>query len=110
MSQFGMGAPQLGPVGSMGMNPFGTMHQMGSMGFLPYMGGSHAGSDYGGGAMMLQPQMTGMTGMGPMGAGSMYGVGMAAPRNSVMTNLNMFGGGPGSVAGGGAAPSVSTLR
>ncbi|KAG8895339.1 hypothetical protein FRC01_012434 [Tulasnella sp. 417] len=110
ISQFGMGPPQLGPVGTMGpmgMNPFGTMHQMGSMGFLPYMGGSHAGSDYGG---MLQPQMTGMTGMGPMGpmgAGSMYGGGMAVPRNSVMTNLNMFGG-PGSVAGG-PAPSVAGM-
>ncbi|KIO21052.1 hypothetical protein M407DRAFT_29316 [Tulasnella calospora MUT 4182] len=107
MSQFGMGPPQLGPVGSMGamgMNPFGTMHQMGSMGFLPYMGGSHAGSDYGG---MMQPQMTGMTGMGPMAAGSMYGGGMAVPRNSVMTNLNMFGG-PGSVAGG-PAPSVAGM-
>ena len=36
----------------------------------------------------------------PMGPGSMYGGGMGAPRNSVMTNLNMFSGGPGSVAGG----------
>lgn len=50
--------------------------------------------------MGLQPQMTGMSaGMG-LGPGHMFGGGMTVPRNSVMTNLNMFGGGPGSVAGG----------
>lgn len=72
------------------------------MPFLPYqMGtGSPAGSDYGG--AMLHPQMTG--GMGPFGNQSVYGGGMmgmagpAVPRNSVMTNLNMFGG-SGSVLG-----------
>lgn len=47
---------------------------------------------------MLNPQMTG--GMGPFAAPSMYGMGMmgGVPRNSVMTNLNMFGG-SGSVLG-----------
>jgi len=71
------------------------------MPFLPYqMGpGAAGGSDYGG---MLQPQMTGM--MGPFGNNSVYGGGMMgmaganAPRNSVMTNRNMFDG-SGSVFG-----------
>ncbi|KAG8898841.1 hypothetical protein FRB99_007125 [Tulasnella sp. 403] len=104
MSQFGVAPPQLGPVGSMGTmgaNPFATMQGMGSMPFLPYpMAGSVVGSDYGGMAM-LQPQMTG-GGMGMGMGGSVYAGGIGgpmAPRNSVMTNLNMFGG-AGSVAGG----------
>lgn len=60
------------------------------------MGG---GSDYGGG-------------MGPMGypnTASMYGMGMpAGPRNTVMTNLNMYGGGMGGSPGSfsGAPPSA----
>ncbi|KAG9027552.1 hypothetical protein FRB95_007619 [Tulasnella sp. JGI-2019a] len=96
-----VGPPQLGAFGGMGP---GSVHGMGSMPFLPYQmgGGSVAGSDYGG--AMLHPQMTG--GMGPFG-NSVYGVGMmgmpgpGVPRNSVMTNLNMFGGGgsSGSVLG-----------
>jgi len=50
----------------------------------------------------MHPQMTG--GMGPLGGpGSMYGGVMGVPRNSVMTNLNMFGGGPGSIGGGPAS-------
>ncbi|KAG8855852.1 hypothetical protein FRB96_006674 [Tulasnella sp. 330] len=98
--------PQLGPVG-MGVGGPLSVHGMGSMPFLPYQmgGGSQAGSDYGGG--MMHPQMTG--GLNPF-ANSVYSAGMmgsmggpGAPRNSVMTNLNMFGG-SGSVLG---APSTN---
>lgn len=103
MSQFGAVAPQVGPMSTMGMNPFATMQSMGSMPFLPYPTmGSAAGSDYGG---MLHPQMTGTV----MGPGSIYGGGMGVPRNSVMTNLNMFGGGPGSVAGLGDTRPLSSF-
>ncbi|KZS98103.1 glycosyltransferase family 2 protein [Sistotremastrum niveocremeum HHB9708] len=81
MSQHGSAPPQLGP--------------------LPYSAGpgSHAGSEYGG---MMPPQM------GFVGTPSMYGMGgmgmmPQGPRNSVMTNLNMFGA-SGSIAGSGFTP------
>ena len=105
-SQLG-GVPQIGPLGSIhSMGAPMSMAGMGSMPYLPYGPGpgSAIGSDYGG----VNPQM-GMLGMGmgPFGPQSMYGnmmMGPGAPRNSVMTNLNMFGG-PGSVVGGGGGGS-----
>ncbi|KDQ63949.1 glycosyltransferase family 2 protein [Jaapia argillacea MUCL 33604] len=61
--------------------------------FMPFGGGpgSVAGSDYG---AQMMPQMP------YQNTGSMYGMPMAgAPRNTMMTNFNMFGGGEGSQAG-----------
>lgn len=78
-----------------------AMGGMGGMGMMPMM----ASSDYGG--------MQGFGYAGSAYGGSAYGGGGAmAPRNSVMTNLNMFGGGApsmagmGSVTGQGAPPSA----
>ncbi|TDL30141.1 chitin synthase [Rickenella mellea] len=90
--------PAMSPYG-MGMAP-----QLGSLPFLPYAGGpgSMAGSEYGGngGGMMGGPQPFPTTTSMFLPAG---------PRNSVMTNLNMFGGG-GSQSGyapGPGAPAPS---
>ncbi|KAI0774709.1 chitin synthase [Trametes elegans] len=73
---------------------------------LPFMGGfggsgSVHGSDYGGAMPMPNP-------LGYQGTGSMYGMMPNAPRNTVMTNLNMFGG-SGDVHGsqGGFAPPMA---
>lgn len=73
---------------------------------LPFMGGfggsgSVHGSDYGGQMPVAHP-------MAYQGTGSMYGMMPNAPRNTVMTNLNMFGGG-GDVHGsqGGFAPPMA---
>ncbi|KAG8730742.1 hypothetical protein FRC11_005900, partial [Ceratobasidium sp. 423] len=81
--------PQFSGMGGMGMN-------------MPWMG-SQAGSDYGhGGAGSMN---MGMMGMNPYMMGSMGSMGVVnnpyaastmgggVPRNSVMTNTNMFGGG-----------------
>lgn len=70
---------------------------------LPVM--PFAGSDHGGmGPGMGMNEFGGMPGFGYAGSaygGSAFGAGPAAPRNSVMTNLNMFGhgGGMGSMSG-----------
>ena len=55
--------------------------------FMPFGGGpgSIMGSDYAAQMPMAQP-------MGYQATGSMYGMMPGAPRNTVMTNLNMFGG------------------
>ncbi|EIW61536.1 chitin synthase [Trametes versicolor FP-101664 SS1] len=73
---------------------------------LPFMGGfggsgSVHGSDYGGQMPVAHP-------MAYQGTGSMYGMMPNAPRNTVMTNMNMFGGG-GDVHGsqGGFAPPMA---
>jgi chitin synthase len=63
----------------MGMNEFGAMP-----GFGGYAGSTYGGSGYGGTAP-------------------------AAPRNSVMTNLNMFGGGGGGGGGVGSSMSMSGM-
>jgi chitin synthase len=75
MSQYGNQVPQLGGL------PFMPFSGAGGLG-----GGSVHGSEYGG---MAQPgfgQPNPMFGMGGMGMGP------GAPRNTVMTNLNMFSG------------------
>jgi len=74
--------------------------QLGSLPFLPFGPGgpgSHAGSDFGGGDLMGAMGVAGAPGgFAAAPSMSMYGMPMAAPRNTVMTNLNMFsGGGPG---------------
>lgn len=70
---------------------------------MPNFGGSQVGSDHG----AMNPYAASMHGapmsmnMGMPGyAGSMYGMPQMVPRNSVMTNLNMFNG------GGGGDPSM----
>ncbi|QRW16570.1 chitin synthase [Rhizoctonia solani] len=85
------------------MPQFSGMGGMGGMGVnMPWMG-SQAGSDYGGHGAAGSMNM-GMMGMNPYMMGSMGSMGMVnnpyaastmggVPRNSVMTNLNMFGGG-----------------
>ncbi|KAF8324620.1 chitin synthase [Cantharellus anzutake] len=105
MSQVG-GPPRLN------MPPIGS----GSFGGF---GGSQVGSEYGGPvgfqAPVQLPQQTGMSmSMGmPSYTGSMYGMPPIAPRNSVMTNLNMFsgnqGGGSDVNAPGGPRPTSMTL-
>ncbi len=101
MSQMG-GAPQLS-VPMMGPGSFG--------GF----GGSQGASEYGGPAgiqtPMQLPQPTGMSmTMGvPSYPGSLYGMPPpVVPRNSVMTNLNMFSGNQGNTFGG-LRPTSTTL-
>jgi chitin synthase len=76
------------------MSQYGGMPQLP---FMPFGGGpgSVAGSDYGHGQMQMggmpmYPQTTGVYGVMPP----------AGPRNTVMTNLNMFSGGNGGVGGG----------
>ncbi|KAI0076909.1 chitin synthase [Panus rudis PR-1116 ss-1] len=64
--------------------------------FMPFAGGpgSTAGSDFGGAMPMMPPmpyQNTGSLYHQP--TGSMYGMMPNAPRNTVMTNMNMFSGG-----------------
>ena len=63
------------------------MYGMPQLPFMPFSGGpgSVAGSDFGGGMPMMPP-------MGYQTTGSVYGMMPNAPRNTVMTNLNMFGG------------------
>lgn len=65
------------------MGPFGLPQ----LPFMPFAGGpgSVVGSDFNGQMPMAAP-------MPYQGTGSMYGMMPNAPRNTVMTNLNMFGG------------------
>jgi chitin synthase len=83
-----------------GLSQYGGGPSLPQLPFMPFGGGppSAPGSDYGHGFNMgaANPGM----GLMPSYTGSMYGMpGMAPPRNSVMTNLNMYGGGPGSLHG-----------
>jgi len=87
---------QLPPVSQFGVLP--------QLPFMPFGDpGSVAGSDYGG--QMAMP-------MGYQNTGSVYGMMPNDPRNTMMTNLNMFGGGTGSQVGGfgGGAPSLGTQQ
>ncbi|RPD67384.1 chitin synthase [Lentinus tigrinus ALCF2SS1-7] len=69
--------------------------------FMPFGGsGSVHGSDYGGGPMMPAA-------MPYQNTGSAYGMMPNAPRNTVMTNLNMFGGGDVHGSQGGFAPPMA---
>jgi chitin synthase len=70
--------------------------------FVPFAGGpgSVAGSEY-----MTMPQLP------YQNTGSVYGMMPNAPRNTVMTNLNMFGGeGVGGQFPGGPSPAPGGLR
>ena len=70
--------------------------------FMPFAGGpgSMVGSDHGG---MHMPQM------GYQNTGSAYGMMPSDPRNTMMTNFNMFGGSGSLVGGmGGHPPSLGT--
>lgn len=75
--------------------------------FMPFAGGpgSVAGSDFGAQMGMVAP-------MGYQNSGSMYGMMPTAPRNTVMTNMNMFGGGDltGSQSGFAPPPPVGEAR
>lgn len=74
------------------MSPYGAPQ----LPYIPY-GHGPAGSDYGG--AMAMPMM------GYQKTGSMYGV--PNPRNTLATNLNMFGGG--SQTGSGPGRPMSTF-
>lgn len=84
------------------MSQYGTPHLP-----MPNFGGSQVGSDHGGmnpyaaslhgAAMSMNMSNMGMPGY----AGSMYAMPPMMPRNSVMTNLNMFSGGGDNGAGAG---------
>jgi len=70
---------------------------------MPFMGAGsvHSGSEYGGDAMAMAPPMMPNT-------ASMYGMGMPMdPRNTMMTNLNMFAGGANGSQSGYAGPTPS---
>lgn len=74
-----------------------SQYGMPQLPFMPFAGGpgsAHGGSDYGAPHMGM-PQIPYQT------TGSVYGMSPNAPRNTVMTNMNMFGG----EAGPAAAPS-----
>lgn len=90
--------PQMPP-----MTQFGAMPQLP---FMPFGGGpgSAVGSDYG----HMPPSMPPM---GFQNTGSAYGMMPNDPRNTMMTNFNMFGG-SGSQMGapGGAPPSLGQQR
>ncbi|KAI0782569.1 glycosyltransferase family 2 protein [Abortiporus biennis] len=85
-------------TGAPAIPPFGVPQ----IPFMPFGGGpgSVVGSDYGGMPMQMAPPMPYQT------TGSVYGMMPNAPRNTVMTNMNMFGGGnmSGSQMG---APSIA---
>jgi chitin synthase len=87
MSQYGMGMPPQLPFMPMGGGP-----------------GSFAGSDYGGGVGI--PMMP--TPMGYQNTGSMYGIGMMAPRNTMAPNFT-GGGWGGSQAGSATGPMSGPL-
>jgi chitin synthase len=73
--------------------------------FIPFSGspGSIVGSEFGGN--MSMPQIP------HQNTGSMYGMMPNAPRNTVMTNLNMFGGeGMGGQFAGAPSPALGGLR
>lgn len=111
-SQVSLAASQSGYQGMAPMSTFGGPQ----LPFMPFVGGSMAGgSDYGGptaGMGMMNPMMTGGM-MGYQNTGSVYGMPMmGAPRNTVMSNFGMFGGGAGSGMGAGSmegAPMGSGL-
>ncbi|KAH9947205.1 chitin synthase [Amylocystis lapponica] len=83
-----------------GQPPMMSQYSLPQMPFMPFGGGpgSVSGSEYGGHMPMTGP-------MGYQNTASVYGMMPTAPRNTVMTNLNMFSG-EGSVHGsqGGFAP------
>ncbi|OBZ70383.1 Chitin synthase 6 [Grifola frondosa] len=82
------------------MSQFSLPHQP----FIPYGGpGSAAGSDYGGQMPMPGP-------MPYQNTGSVYGMMPTAPRNTVMTNLNMFGGDPNGSQTGFAPPIAPGMQ
>jgi chitin synthase len=74
--------------------------------FMPFGGGngSPAGSDYGGHTTMPMPPM------GYQNTGSAFGMMPGDPRNTMMTNLNMFGGSSGSQHGGAPSPMGAMQR
>jgi len=78
------------------------MSQLGGFPQLPFMpfggGGSPMGSEYGGPTSMPMPPM------GYQNTGSAFGMMPGDPRNTMMTNLNMFGGSSGSQNAGGPSP------
>ena len=78
--------------------PMSQFSGMPHLPFMPFGGGpgSAAGSDYGGNVPLPMPTM------GYQNSGSAFGMMQSDPRNTMMTNLNMFGGGSGSQIG---APS-----
>ncbi|THH29875.1 hypothetical protein EUX98_g4302 [Antrodiella citrinella] len=88
--------PSLYAGGQPAMSQFGGYPQLP---FLPFAGGpgSVAASEFGGQMPMAHP-------MAFQNTGSMYGMMPQAPRNTVMTNLNMFGADSGSQIGGFAPP------
>lgn len=85
-----------------GMQGYGGVPQLGSLPYLPFGGGpgSVHGSEHGDFMGPMNPALTGSTsmyGMGMPGMGmgmgmGMGGMNMGAPRNTVMTNMNMFSG------------------
>jgi chitin synthase len=83
------------------MSQFGGFPQLP---FMPFGGGpgSAAGSDYGGHVPMPP--------MGYQNTGSAFGMMPSDPRNTMMTNLNMFGGGSGSQVGGVPSPLGAVQR
>lgn len=108
-------APQ-GSIANLNASAHGHGSSVGHAGFLPPMGFG-TGSEVGHGSMgmgmpMPMPMPTSEFGTMPnFGyAGSAYGgsgygeVAPGVPRNSVMTNLNMFGGGPPTVGSMGMGP------
>ena len=72
---------------------------------MPFGGGpgSIMGSDYAAQMPMAQP-------MGYQATGSMYGMMPGAPRNTVMTNLNMYGGDVSGSQGGFAPPMAPGIH
>ncbi|KAF8312672.1 chitin synthase [Clavulina sp. PMI_390] len=106
LSQQGDYYQNANPLHSSPLNPNGPrsasgkpMSQFGTPQLpMPQFGGSQAGSDHGGmnpyTASLHGPAMS-MNLSVPGYAGSMYGMPQMMPRQSVMTNLNMFGGGGG---------------
>lgn len=111
----GMGMPMMSPMGMNGMNMGMGMGSPMGMPMMPMnmkMGGGMMGSP---GMMPQNPfdNQMGMANMGNMGMGGM-GMGMGAPRNTVMTNLGGMAG-PGSAgdaasAAGGMEPGQGVDR
>ncbi|THG97676.1 hypothetical protein EW026_g4373 [Hermanssonia centrifuga] len=94
-----------------GGQPTMSQYAIPQLPFMPFAGGpgSVHGSDYGG-QMPMAAQIP------YQGTGSMYGMPMMpaampmAPRNTVMTNLNMFGGDPNGSQAGFAPPSAPGMQ
>jgi len=85
------------------MSQFGGFPQLP---FMPFGGGpgSAAGSDYGGHTSLPMPTM------GYQSTGGGFGMMPTDPRNTMMTNFNMFGGGSGSQIGSAPPPLGTTPR